>query len=917
IIGLSCRLPGAPTAADFWSDLRAGVERVEEIPAERWDMGVWYDPNPAAPNRSTCRRAGILQGIDQFDPAFFGLSSREADHMLPEQRLFLEQAWRAMEDAGVSGPRASAGSTGVYVGVIPNEYVHSGMLRDGLRVEGNMATGNGLSIVANRVSYLLDLRGPSLPVDTACSSALVAVHLAVMSLRAGECDLALAGGVNVNLSLARFLAFSHARMFSTGGRCRPFDADADGYVCGEGVGAFVLKRLSDAQRNGDRVRAVILGSAVNQDGRSNGLTAPNGLAQRRVIEAAWANAGRSLADAGYFEAHGTGTPLGDPIEVEALSAALRAAGARPGSVGLGSVKGNVGHLEGAAGVASLTKVVLSLEAGQLPASLHFERQNPHLDLVSGPLYVTAPTRPWTGPRLAGVSSFGYGGTNVHLVVEAAPERPRANPTPGPRPLLLSARDPDALSALREDWARRLETSGPAEHADLCLTAAAGRPAQRHRLVVVAKDGAEAAKALRDGPPTAEVSGRARPRVALLFTGQGALYPGVGRALYGRFPAFRAAIDRCEAALGGALDAPLTHLLFEGEPALLEQTRYTQPLTFVLDWALAELWRSFGVEPAAVLGHSLGELVAATVAGVFEVEDALRVVVERARLMGGLPDGGAMLAVLADEATTLGALGDARGLGLAAVNGPAQVVLSGDAPAIEAAAETLRAAGLRVSPLKVSHAFHSHRMEPALRPFEAFVATVPRRAPRIPLLSNLDGRPVEDAALDPSYWARLIRAPVRFMDGARWLGAGGFTALLEAGPGRVLTPMAEAAVAGLQSPPVALTSLQRGVPEAEAVYRAAGRLWTLGVPIDGRALFAGEDLGFVEAPGHPMRPERHWLQLPAEAAPQAVSAPTPAPSAAPEPVVPPTTDLVGQLRRGQLSARDALAGLLRGRGGGQG
>ncbi len=698
IVGLGCRFPGgASNPGAFWRLLRDGGDAVTEIPRDRWDVDAYYDADPDATGRIYVRHGAFLDRVDGFDAAFFGISPREAASMDPQQRLLLEVAWEALEHAGLSPDRLAGSATGVFVGLSSSDYAQ--MQAQTMRADGAdayFATGTVHGVAAGRLSYLLGLRGPAISLDTACSSSLVAVHLACQSLRLGECRTALAGGVNVILWPELMMNFCRARMMSPTGRCHTFDADADGYVRGEGGGVVVLRRLSDALADGNRVLAVIRGSSVNQDGRTSGLTVPNGPAQEALIREALAHARVEPARVSYVEAHGTGTPLGDPIEVRALAAAL-GTGRSPGErVAIGSVKTNIGHLEAAAGIAGLIKVVLALQHGTLPASLHFRTPSPHIPWSELPVEVIAEPRDWPGadgPRLAGVSAFGFSGTNAHVIVQEAPTQ-AAGIADSERPLHLlpiSARSQPALRELARQLARDVSSRSNENLADICFTAGTGRAHFPHRAAVIGRDSAEMAAQLeavaagREMPGVHLGTGRLGgiPQLAFLFTGQGPQYAGMGRRLYEVDPSFRAALDECAAALEPHLDRPLRAIL-DPEPdavAELAEARLAQPAMFAIEVALATMLRSWGIVPTAVIGHSLGEYAAACIAGVLQLEDAARLVAIRGRAMDALPPG-AMAAVWAPEADVrrrLAAHGDR--VAIAAVNAPDQVVVSGTPEAI--------------------------------------------------------------------------------------------------------------------------------------------------------------------------------------------------------------------------------------------
>ncbi|MEH0970740.1 SDR family NAD(P)-dependent oxidoreductase [Micromonospora sp. CPCC 205546] len=861
IVAMACRFPGgADTPEDFWSFLADGRDGIGPFPTDRgWDPQVFH-PDPDRPGSTYARHGGFLYGAGDFDAGFFGLSPREALATDPQQRLMLEISWEALERAGVD-PRTLRGSrTGVYTGVIASDYApRLGAIAP--EVAGFLMPGNASSIVSGRVSYALGLEGPSLSVDTACSSSLVALHLAARSLRSGECDLALAGGVTVIGTPLVFTEFSRQRGLSPDGRCRSFAASADGTGWAEGAGVLVLERLADARRHGRRVLAVLRGSAVNSDGASNGLTAPNGPSQQRLIADALADAGLDASDVDAVEAHGTGTRLGDPIEAQALIAAYGSGRQRP--LWLGSVKSNIGHAQAAAGVAGVIKMVAALRHERLPRTLHVDEPTPYVDWSAGPLRLLTDEQPWPAgarPRRAAVSSFGISGTNAHVIVEEAPRDEPAVATDGaaaPAPLVLSAR---TVPALREH-ARRLDAfldAHPDVPARAAAVAAARRTAFEQRAVVLDRAALAALATGQDTP--AVVTGTASEgRLALVFPGQGSQRPGMGRALAAAEPRFAAALDEVCAALDRHLDRPIRAVI-DGDPDLLDQTGYTQPALFAVEVALYRLLRHWGVRPDFVLGHSIGEITAAHVAGALSLDDAASLVVARGRLMQALPAGGAMAAIQATAQEVEPLIADpAAQVGLAAVNGPTSVVVAGPRDAVRTVADAFVARGRKATLLRVSHAFHSPLMEPMLADLAKLEADLTHRAPEIPLVSNETGLPVDLVA--PGHWSRHARQPVRFAQSVRRLREQGVTRFLEVGPGGVLSAMVLDCVGDLDADTgdttIAVPMLRDGRDERDSARGAVARLFTGGVHVDWSALVGG-DVPPAELPTYPFQHRRYWL-----------------------------------------------------------
>jgi acyl transferase domain-containing protein len=872
IVGMGCRFPGgADTPARFWELLLSGRDAVTEVPADRWDIDAFYDPDPDAPGKMATRWGGFLDRVDGFDPHFFGISPREAQSMDPQQRLLLEVAWEALEDAGIAAPALAGSRTGVYIGLSASDYFQ--LLRAGglAALDAYSASGTAHSIASGRLSYVLGTRGPSVSIDTACSSSLVAIHHAVHSLRRGECDLALAGGVNLILSPDITVALSRSRMMAPDGRCKAFDESANGFVRGEGCGVLVLRRLSDALAAGDTVLATIVGSAANQDGRSNGLTAPNGAAQEAVIRDALEDAGVAARRVDVVEAHGTGTSLGDPIEVGALAATLEAGRTRDAPLLVGSVKATIGHLEAAAGVAGVIKTVMAMRAGVVPAQQHFRVPNPHIPWDRIAVAVPDRTVPWPasddGRRVAGVSSFGFSGTNVHLILACAPPTGavQAARERTAHVLALSARRPEALQALAVLYAQRLREE-PDALASIAHSANVGRAHWNHRLAITGDDALDVASKL-DGfaaglvPAGAHTgtAGLRPPRVAFVFTGQGAQYAGMGRALHEREPVFREAFDACDDVLRPLIGRPLAQIVYPGpgESSPIDDTRFTQPVLFAFEYALARLWMSWGLRPAAVMGHSVGEYVAACVAGVLGLQDALTLIAARGRLMGALPRDGAMYAVHADEAVVAAALeGHRDSAGIAAVNGPANVVLSGRESTVAAIVAALAGRGVSSSRLLVSHAFHSPLMAPMLDGFREVVSKASFVPPTVDLVSNVSGRLAGTEILDPRYWVDHVIAPVRFEAAVGALESRGIEVFLEIGPHPTLTALGRSHSSTRE--PVWVPSLARGTDEVVKLLDAAATLYARGVDLDWTSMDAGRGLRRVSVPTYPFQRERYWV-----------------------------------------------------------
>jgi malonyl CoA-acyl carrier protein transacylase len=875
IIGMGCRFPGgANNPETFWQVLREGRDAIREVPRDRWDIEAYYDANPAAPGKMYTRYGGFLDRVDQFDAPFFRISPREAVSMDPQQRLLLEVSWEALEHAG-QAPDALVGSqTGVFVGIMLRDYANLSLKDDDPTcIDSYYASGNGMSFATGRLSYFLGLQGPSLAVDTACSSSLVSVHLACASLRRGECRMALAGGVNLILSPEASVAFCKSGMLSPDGRCKTFDAAADGMARGEGCGIVVLKRLSDAIADHDNILALIRDSEVNQDGPSGGLTVPNGPAQETLIRRTLASARIEPAQVHYVETHGTGTPLGDPIEIRALGAALCQDRPHDQPLIVGSVKTNIGHLEAAAGIAGLLKVVLALQHEEIPPHLHFSQPSPHIPWEHLPIMVPTTRLPWPAGgerRIAGVSSFGLSGTNAHIVVEEAPRMaPAAAVVERPLHVLtLSAKTEEGLKRLAEQYESHLAAHPDLPLQDACFTANAGRAHQGRRLGLIAASTEEAREKLATfsagqlpaGAFKGVTPGTTQPRVAFLFTGQGAQYVGMGRQLYETQPIFRQALDRCDEILRSSLDRPLLEVLYpqDGEASLLDETAFTQPALFALEYALAELWKSWGITPSAVMGHSVGEYVAACVAGVFSLEDGLKLIAARGQLMQALPRGGVMASVMADEARVTAAIAPyADEVSIAAINGPASIVISGRGETVEAVCAALESDGMKTTKLKVSHAFHSPLMEPVLAAFAQVARQVTYAPPRIPIVSNVTGGLATAEIQTPEYWCRHIRQAVRFAAGMEMLHQQGYEVFVEIGPKPILLS------SGRQCLPtdvgIWLPSLHQAHPDWEQLLESLAQLYVCGVSVDWPGFDHEYPRRRVVLPTYPFQEQRYWIE----------------------------------------------------------
>jgi acyl transferase domain-containing protein len=875
VVGMAGRFPGARDVDEFWQNLCEGVESIsffsdDELVAAGVDPALVRDP-------SYVKARGVLKEIDLFDASFFGFYPREAELMDPQHRLFLECAWQALEDAGYD-PERYGGLIGVFAGVSMNTYLLSflasqrGFLSS---AEGyQLAIANDKDFLATRVSYKLNLKGPSVVVQTACSTSLVAIHLACQNLLGYQCDMALAGGVSIHVPEERGYSYQEGMILSPDGHCRAFDARAQGTVSGNGVGIVVLKRLSDALADGDHIYAVVKGSACNNDGSMRvGFTAPGVDGQAEVVATAQAVAGVEPETISYIETHGTGTTLGDPIEIAALTEVFREKTDAKGFCALGSVKTNIGHLDAAAGVASFIKTVLALQHKKIPPSLNFERPNPKTDLPNSPFYVNNRLQEWPAgstPRRAGVSSFGIGGTNAHVVLEEAPEVERAESAKPWQLIVLSAKSPTALDQATDNLAVHLKRNPELGLADVAYTLQIGRKAFNHRRMVVCQTLEDAAQALESRDPKRVFSAShqqvpGNPPVVFMFSGQGSQYPNMGRDLFETEPTFREQIDLCSELFKTYVPDGLCNLLYppvdelESATQKLNETYITQPALFAVEYALARLLMEWGIQPQAMIGHSIGEYVAACLAGVFSLEDGLRLVAIRGRMMQEMPKG-AMLSVSLPEDEVRPLLNEH--LSLAAINARTFSVVSGPMDAIEDLEKQLSERNTEYRRLHTSHAFHSEMMDPVLERFAGEVAKLELHEPSVPFISNVTGTWITPAeATDPGYWARHLRQTVRFADGIDELLQDESRILLEVGPGKALSTLARRAPNSLGR--IILSTLphpQERQSDVAFLLNTIGRMWLAGVEVDWQALHAGEKRRRVPLPTYPFERQRYWLEL---------------------------------------------------------
>ncbi|MGR9051688.1 MAG: type I polyketide synthase [Gammaproteobacteria bacterium] len=879
VVGMACRFPGGvATPEQLWRYLREGRNAVQEVPAARWNLDAFYDPEPGKAGKMYTRYGYFIEDVAAFDREFFNIGPAEADNMDPQHRLLLETVWEALEYAGLSAAELRGSNTGIFVGAMNSDYSHFSLQRpDSINMYTAITNGNG--IAAGRLAHNFGFQGPAVAVDTLCSSSLVSVHMAMRSLQNRECDLALAGGINLMITPNMFIATCAANMLAADGLCKTFDDAADGYARGEGVGMIALKRLSDAERDGDTVLAVLRGSAVNQDGPSSALPVPNGRAQEKVIRAALADAGIEPGQVGYIEAHGTGTALGDPLEIEALHRVFGEGRTGDDPLYLGSIKTNYGHTEGAAGIAGLLKTILALRYGEIPPHVNFTTPSSKVAWDSLPVRVVTGPTPWPAgrPRCAGVSAFGIGGTNAHMVLEAAPPAaPAGTQQDQAFALTLSAKSGQALREMAGRFADYLGRDD-AIPADSCYTANVSRSGLPIRLGLYGESREQLVGQLRavyqdTAPLTAEPTDKSPSRLAFLFSGQGSQYAGMGQSLYRTQPAFRDAIDQCEALLREHLDVALTSLLWGDDSDKLNLTQYTQPALFALEYALAEMWNAWGVKPHLVMGHSVGEYAAACYAGLFSLKDGLRLISARGRLMSTLCEAGAMSVWFCPAAVVKGLLQDLNlgdRLCIAAMNAPENTTVSGT---IEAMAEALAEAqkrGIAYRPLEVSHAFHSSLLEPMLDAFRQVADSVQYKKPRLRIVSNVTGQPAGEELGNALYWVRHTRSPVKFQNGLQALAANRVGTFLEIGPGTGLLSIGKSCLSDASL--AWLPSLHAKHKDKAQYLETAAALWQRGASIDWKALHKDRPYRKVALPFYPFQRRRHWLAT-AEVEAVAVTAP---------------------------------------------
>lgn len=871
VIGMGCKFPKANGVDEYWDLLKNGIDAITEVPKGRWDVDKFYSPEAGEKGKMTTRYGGFIDDVDKFDPQFFGISPREAAGMDPQQRLLLQVVWQAFENAGVVPSSVKGSKTGVFIGISNNDY--SKLPKDKLKnIDAYSGSGNAFSIAANRISYLLDFRGPSIALDTACSSSLVTIHMAIQSLRNKESDLAVAGGVNLILSPELTITFSQAHMMSPSGHCKTFSADADGYVRGEGCGVVILKRLSDAIVNNDNILAVIKGSAVNQDGKSNGLTAPNSFAQKNVILNALENANLNPEDIQYVETHGTGTILGDPIEVQALGMVMEKRG-KENPCYLGSVKTNIGHLESASGIAGFIKTVLALKNCIIPKNLNFNQINPHIPINELPFEIPTEPTNWVtngNKRRAGVSSFGFGGTNAHIVLEEyqkSDEDSIQNISDRDYHLLtMSAKSHDSLINLVNNYKVFLTKSPKVNLGDFCFTANCHKEHFEERVGFVADSVDNLSEKfdyfLSDPDDFIKTVKKIKEEeIAFLFTGQGSQYFGMGKVLYNTSPTFKKYMDKCNDILLPIINVSILDILFNDETKadLINKTAYTQPALFAIEYALSKLWMSWGIKPDYVIGHSVGEYTAATIAGLFSLEDGLKLIAKRGQLMQVLPQEGDMAVIFKDFEFVNVQIEEFGGdLSIAGVNGPENTVVSGKRASLNKLLENLNGQNVDYRKLTVSHAFHSPLMEPILDEFEETANTVEYHQPNIPIVSNVTGEIIDDfAKLNAKYWRNHIRKPVLFEPGIKKLAEIGCKIYLEVGPNPTLIGMAKRFM--IDPKYIWIGSLKKKMNDWESLLSSISEVYSNGIKFNFRAFDSDYTRRFINIPTYSFLKERYWFE----------------------------------------------------------